>query len=155
MIRKATSADIAQAAEIFKQLHNIHVEAKPDSFRTVPADFFRSRLQEYLLEENTGIFVNDEGGINAFAVVKVLAFNAEDEERFPRRCCYINCFAVDESCRRQGVGRELMEYIKKYAKENNCNTIQLGVSGFNKQAREFYQAMGFAERSIAMEQKIE
>lgn len=152
MIRKATTADIEQAAEIFRQLHDIHVEAKPDSFRTVPVDFFRSRLKWYVSEENAEVIVSDEGGINAFAAVKIL--DVSSEEKMPRKLCYVDCFAVDERCQRQGVGRKLMEYIREFAKENDCNSVQLGVSTFNEQAQKFYQAMGFAPRTFVMERKI-
>ena len=152
MVRKATIADIDQTAEIFLQLHEIHVKAKPDSFRTVPIDFFRGRLQWYIEEENAELLVSNEDGINAFAAVKILDVNSE--EKFPRRLCYIDCFAVDEHCRRQGIGRRLMEYISEFAKENNCTSLQLGVSGFNESAQEFYRAIGFTERNFIMEQKI-
>lgn len=152
MVRKATLADIDQTAEIFLQLHELHVNAKPNSFRTVPIDFFQGRLQWYVAEENAELLVNDEGGVNAFAAVKILDVNSE--EKMPRRLCCIDCFAVDERCRRQGVGRRLMKYIREFAKENNCTSLQLGVSEFNKNAHEFYRAIGFTERTFVMEQKI-
>ena len=152
MVRKATAADIDQTAEIFLQLHELHVKAKPGSFRSVPIDFFRDRLQWYTAEENAEVLVSDEGGINAFAAVKILEVNSE--EKMPRRLCYIDCFAVDGRCRRQGVGSRLMEYIREFAKENNCTSLQLGVSGFNESAHEFYRAIGFTERTFVMEQKI-
>ena len=152
MIRKATFADIDQTAEIFFQLHELHVKAKPDSFRTVPIEFFQDRLQWYVSSENADVLISDEGGINAFAAVKILDVNSE--EKCPRRLCYIDCFAVDERCRRQGVGSRLMEHIREFAKENACTSVQLGVSGFNKSAHEFYHAIGFTERTFVMEQKI-
>ena len=152
MLRKATHADIEQAAEIFRQLHDFHVKAKPESFRTVPAEFFRNRLEWYVTEENAEVIVSDEDGINAFAAVKILDVTAE--EKIPRRLCYIDCFAVDEKHRRQGVGRKLMEYIVEFARENNCTSVQLGVSSFNEQAQKFYQAIGFAPRTFILEQKI-
>ena len=152
MTRKATAADVEQAAEIFEQLHNLHVEARPDSFRTVPIDFFRGRLEWYVQEENAELLVSDDNGVNAFAAVKILDVAAE--EKLPRRLCYVDCFAVDENCRRQGVGKRLMEYIRVFAKENDCTSVQLGVSGFNESAREFYHAMGFTPRTFIMEQKI-
>ena len=152
MIRKAAIADIDKAAEIFEQLHNIHVKARPDSFLTVPNEFFKSRLEWYVTEDNAELLVSDENGINAFAAVKVFDVNAE--EKSPRRLCYVDCFAVDENCRRQGVGRRLMEYIGDLARENNCTSIQLGVAAFNEAAHEFYRTMGFTERTFIMEQKL-
>ena len=152
MLRKATINDIEQTAEIFRQLHELHVKAKPDSFRTVPTDFFRGRLEWYVTEENAEVLVADEDGITAFAAVKLLDVTAE--EKFPRRLCYVDCFAVEEKHQRQGEGRRLMEYIREFAGENGCTSVQLGVSAFNEAAQEFYRAMGFATRTYIMEQKI-
>ena len=152
MLRKATLNDIEQTAKISLQLHDLHVKAKPDSFRTVPIQFFQEKLERYVNEENTAVLVSDDGGINGFAAVKLL--DVESEEKFPRRLCYIDCFAVDENCRRQGVGRKLMEYIREFARENNCTSVQLGVAGFNEAAQDFYKAMGFTPRTFIMEQKI-
>ena len=152
MIRKATPADIEQTAKLSLQLHDLHVKAKPESYRVMPIEFFRSKLERYVGEENTEILINDDNGINAFAAVKIM--DVEPEDRFPRRLCYIDCFAVDEKCRRQGVGRKLMAYIKEFAEENGCTSVQLGVAGFNENAQKFYRSMGFAERTIIMEQKI-
>lgn len=152
MIRKATINDIEQTAKLSLQLHDFHVKAKPESYRVMPVAFFSSKLEWYVREENTEILVNDDNGINAFAAVKLM--DVEPEDKFPRRLCYIDCFAVDEKCRRQGVGRRLMEYIGEFARENGCTYLQLGVAAFNENAREFYRAMGFGERTIIMEQKI-
>ncbi|MCH5352200.1 MAG: GNAT family N-acetyltransferase [Acutalibacter sp.] len=152
MIRKATINDIEQTAKLSLQLHDLHVKAKPESYREMPAEFFQGKLEWYVREENTEILVNDDNGINAFAAVKLM--DVEPEDRFPRRLCYIDCFAVDEKCRRQGVGKKLMEYIGEFAKENGCTSLQLGVAAFNENAREFYRAMGFGERTIIMEQKF-
>ena len=152
MLRTAAINDIEQTAEIFRQLHDFHVKEKPDSFRTVPIEFFRGRLEWYVREENAEILVSDEDGINAFAAVKLL--NVEAEEKFPRRLCYVDCFAVDEKCRRQGVGKRLMEYIREFAEENGCTSVQLGAAAFNETAHKFYQAMGFTPRTFILEQKI-
>ena len=152
MLRKATMNDIEQTARLSLQLHDLHVKARPDSFRAVPIDFFRGKLEWYVREENAGILVNDDNGINAFAAVKLL--DVESEEKFPRRLCYIDCFEVDEKHRRQGVGRKLMEYIREFAGENGCTSLQLGVAAFNESAHEFYKAVGFAPRTYIMEQKI-
>ena len=152
MLRKASINDIEQTAEIFRQLHEFHVREKPESFRTAPLEFFRGRLEWYVREENAEVLVSDENGVNAFAAVKV--FNVESEEKAPRRLCYVDCFAVEEKCRRQGVGRRLMGYIRDFAKENACTSVQLGVAAFNEQAHAFYKAVGFTPRTFVMEQKL-
>lgn len=52
---------------------------------------------------------------------------------------------VRSTCRKQGIGRQMMTYIENYARENACNYIILVSSGFRKDAHQFYEAMGYTE----------
>lgn len=62
--------------------------------------------------------------------------------------------AVDKEHRRQGVARELLEFIKIDAKRRKLNTIELNVWAFNESAIEFYSVMGFQKARISMECKV-
>ena len=54
---------------------------------------------------------------------------------------YVDTVFVNESHRRQGYGRKLMEEMERLAKEQGVNTIRLDT--FNWQGTEFYIAMGY------------
>ncbi len=55
--------------------------------------------------------------------------------------CLISNIYVDEQCRKQGLGRELIRIIENFAQEKNCTQIDLET--FEFQAREFYEKLGF------------
>ncbi|MBQ3302878.1 MAG: ribosomal protein S18-alanine N-acetyltransferase, partial [Eggerthellaceae bacterium] len=57
--------------------------------------------------------------------------------------------AVDPGIRRNGIGRLLLDYACKEAKENGCSVMQLQVRAQNDIARRFYAAMGFDELSMS------
>ena len=52
---------------------------------------------------------------------------------------------VDETCRKQGIGREIFDALDAIAKENNCQYAMLVSSGFRKTAHRFYEEMGYTE----------
>ena len=56
--------------------------------------------------------------------------------------------AVDGLCRRQGVGRKLLEQVEKICKEKNIIRLMLDVRESNDSARKFYQSFGFEEDGI-------
>ena len=57
--------------------------------------------------------------------------------------------------RRQGVAKELLEFMIDDAKKRNLGKIELDVWEFNDSAIEFYQAVGFRQTRRWMEYEIE
>lgn len=152
MIRKAVSEDIPRIAELFRQLHGHHVGIKPESFRMPEDEWFIERISGILGDGEAVILVSDDGELNGYAVIKIIDVNTED--KYPRRMCYIDCFAVAENARRQGIGTALFEGVKEFAREHDCTSVQLGVAACNTGAVEFYGRMGLTPRTIQMEIKI-
>ncbi len=152
MIRKADERDIPRLAELFEQLHEFHIKIRPDIFKEPPDGFYERKICEIL--EKMYVFVNADNacGINGYAAVKLTDVDTED--RYPRKVCFIDCIAVDESKRRSGVGTALFGHIKAFARDNNCDAVQLGVNADNLTARAFYERMGLAPRTIIMDIKI-
>ena len=50
---------------------------------------------------------------------------------------------VDESARRCGVGKRLMEHTVAFARSLGCVRVTLEVDSLNMKARDFYRVMGF------------
>ncbi|MBQ3137741.1 MAG: ribosomal protein S18-alanine N-acetyltransferase [Clostridia bacterium] len=57
--------------------------------------------------------------------------------------CYIANVAVSENARRQGVGKRLLRYAEKKAKERNCSFISLEVRVSNVGAIALYTSEGY------------
>lgn len=153
MIRIADFNDLERLTELFMQLHRRHVEIKPETFIMPERGWFSGRISEILNDSGQTVLVYDHGGvINGYAIVKIMNVNTEGKR--PRRMCYVDCFAVSESCRRQGIGTELFNAVKAFGRENGCTSIQLGVSACNTDAVAFYEKMGLAPRTIQMEKRI-
>ncbi len=154
MIRKATKKDTEQVAELYKQLHRHHCEIAPQKHIMPREELFKSAVFDILSNEGQTVLVfeDEDQVIRGYALVKII--DVKDEMKPPRKVCFIDCFAVAEKARRQGIGTSLFEGVKNFAKENGCNAVQLGVDAENGSARSFYKKMGLIPRSIIMTEDI-
>ena len=52
---------------------------------------------------------------------------------------------VDESCRGQGVGKKIFEYLIQLAEQHHCHVVQLTTDHRRPDAFNFYEALGFKQ----------
>lgn len=145
MVRFAEEKDLSRINELRKQVNDIHVNARPDVFKTG----FCKELQDFahvlLTGENSDILVAErEGVICGMACVDYVR-KPETSYGMARGFYHIQEIAVDALYRRQGVAKELFEFMKEEAKKRLLNKIELEVWTFNESAIEFYEAVGFCE----------
>lgn len=55
---------------------------------------------------------------------------------------YLDCLFLNEKTREKGIGTQIMDNIKTYAKSINCSVIQWQTPKFNKNAIKFYKKLG-------------
>lgn len=60
---------------------------------------------------------------------------------------------VEESCRGNGVGKELVQRHLEWMRKMNCNVIGVTVSQENEPTIGFYKKMGFFPNTLYMQQK--
>ena len=85
----------------------------------------------YKMEGDIQIGVEEDGRIVAGLDACVTAF----------KILYVSTVFVEESCRRKGYGKRLMEEMEQRAKAMGINTIRLDT--FSWQGKEFYEALGY------------
>jgi GNAT superfamily N-acetyltransferase len=61
---------------------------------------------------------------------------------------------VEETWRRRGAGRALVEHAERFARENGAAALLLLTGFANAEAQAFYRALGYADRDLAMEKKL-
>ena len=120
MIRIANLSDIAKITDIHKQLHQFHCDIEPETY-TMPDN------------ENCEIFIyEDNGVIKGYALITKMLRDTPLKIR--KNVCFVEQLAVSEKYRRQGIGTELLTFIKTYAKDNNFDVLKIGVRAENKNA---------------------
>ena len=99
------------------------------------------------------VVARKDGVICGFASIEVIRKPRSPYNK-ARTYLRVTEFGVDREHKRQGIGRALMEFVKKYATEKGFDTIELNVWEFNRVAQRFYEDMGFRTYRIFMEYKI-
>ena len=66
----------------------------------------------------------------------------------------IDEFGVHESCRGQGIGKQMMAEVRALAKAFRCTDLQLSVYPQNDDAVGFYQKNGLMIQDIKMQMKL-
>ena len=102
-------------------------------------------------------FIEDKSAIiiGAFQKEKLLGFiwgyktSTNDKNRI-----HINYFVVDEKCRKQGIGSQLIEKIYEIAKEMQIQEVELMVTTKNATAVNFYKKQGFEEERVKLCKRI-
>ena len=154
MVRLATLKDLERVNELRKQVNGLHVNGRPDHFKSGWTVELKNHAKEYLEAENKDILVAERNGIICgFACVDYVDV-PESPYCFARHFYHIGEFGVDKAFHRQGVATELIEFIKVHAKEKEYPQIELSVWEFNPQAIDFYEAVGFQCIRRYMEMKL-
>ena len=149
--RFAKEEELPRINELRKQVNDLHVAGKPEVFK--PG--FSEELQDYLYaiwnDPEQEIVVDEKDGVlRGFAVLHHIV-KPENPFMYVRDFLDIDEFCVDEACRRQGAAREMIDFIRDYAKEKGFHRIELNMWEFNRDALAFYEAVGFSTYRRYME----
>ena len=94
-----------------------------------------------------------DGEICGVAVLNCI-YKPENPFMLARDFMDVDEFCVAEKYRRQGVATEMIEFIKKYAKDKGFQRLELNMWEFNEGALKFYESAGFETYRRYMEIKL-
>lgn len=92
-------------------------------------------------------------------------FKLEDETRIGtlwlfireeknRKSLFVYNIEIEENRRGKGFGKLAMQKVCEFAKEKNCQSVELHVFGHNLVARNLYTSLGFEPTSIVMKKTL-
>ena len=135
-VRGATTEDV----EIIHALAGELAAAVGDS--PPRSDAVEARLVELLEEPRAQVLVAEgESG----AVVGAASLWIKPDLAHGDTVVEVPMLVVTEGSRGEGVGKALMEEVRRVAAENEANVIELVATSQNVAAREFYRTLGFVE----------
>ena len=153
-IIRAENRHIPELIRLLYQVGGVHHELRPDLFRANSAKYAPVHLEFLLTQEDSPIFVAEEGdALLGYCFCQLREYES-DTILTDRKEIYIDDLCVDESCRRQGTAKALYDYVCAWAKEIGCSYVTLNVWCGNDGAMKFYEKMGMTKRSITMETKL-
>lgn len=147
-IRPASAADYPQVCAILQQVHDLHVDWRPDIYRpcapALPQEAFLQEIAHGLF------FVAEYQGIIS-GILSCMERQIRSDRQVERRVLFIDTMAVDEARRGQGIGRQLLDFARQFAAVGAYDGLELQVNARNEAARAMYARCGFTEKSINME----
>lgn len=94
------------------------------------------------LSEKCQVFVLEEDKtIKGCAAIKIVRHN--DSKK-----CIVESIAVDDNYRRQGIGKRIFDFLKSYADEQSCNSVELDVKYDDYDAVDFFAIIGFRPQAL-------
>ena len=152
MIRMAEEADFSGIHDVFLEVHKFHLDSAPGMFKDIDP-LTQEEFKEILSEEGKLFLVSDNNGTIEGFLDATIVEKTSKSTGF-KRFLFIDHLGVLKTTQKTGVGRKLVEEAEKFAKENNCTMLVLDVWGFNQNAIEFYEHLGFGERTRKMQKFI-
>ena len=151
MIELATAKDRAEVNRLARQIHQMHIDWRPDIYRMPEELFPEDRFAELIASRE--LYVAKVGGsVVGYAQTCIRVHDLP--ELVKRKIFHIQQFCVDENFRGHGIGTQMMEEIRILAKAFGCTDMQLNVYPQNDAAVSFYQKCGFMIQNINMQRKV-
>lgn len=129
VIRRATKDDTEAIANLYRELNTLS-----------PVSVLPERIEAVANSDNTHLLVCDDGDdIIATALVCLCQDVMFDNQPF----ALVENVVVSADYKREGIGKSMMDHIEAFCVEQDCSKIMLQTSSKNRDARDFYTAMGY------------
>ena len=151
MIELARTCDRAEVNRLARQIHQMHMDWRPDIYR-MPEELFPEERYAELIA-NRELYVAKVGRrVVGYAQTCIRVHDLPELAK--RKVFYLNQLCVDEELRGHGIGTQMMEELRILAKAFGCTDLQLNVYPQNDAAVSFYQKCGFMIQNINMQRKV-
>ena len=154
-IRLAEKKDLPRIMDLLMQVHQVHADKRPDIFVDGITKYSPEEVEKIMSEKNSPVYVavDEEDNVvgYAFCIIK------ENEGGISMRdikTMYLDDLCIDEKFRKQGIGKQLFDYVYQKAKEFGCYHVTLNVWTLNDDAREFYKSCGMSPMKMVMEKIV-
>jgi ribosomal protein S18 acetylase RimI-like enzyme len=148
-IRKANESDLNGMIELWKDFMDYHIAF--DRFWTRSDHGHESAynyIKSILDEDNVQVLVASMGNrIIGYQISQILEHPPVLQKT---RYCLVNDIAIDDKYRGRGIGSEMFEEVKKWAKQKGVDRMELQVASGNEKAIRFYEKQGMKPYSLHM-----
>ena len=153
-IRKLVESDYDQVIELYTQLDEFHVQARPDCFvhrekeKMYPKDAFLHTLA-YPGSRDLGAFEGDR----LIGFVSATLWEESNMRKDLKTVCLDNIYVLP-SYRRRGIAAKRFAEVEAWAKEQGAIRLELHTWDFNKGAIAMYKAMGMTPQRYVFEKNL-
>lgn len=143
--------DYTEINNLAKQVHELHVNWRPDLFADVENVIKKENLE--IMINNKEIYIAKENS----KIIGYITVSVKDKTNpimKPKKYLSIDSICVDKKNRNQGVGTALLDFSKELAKIKQCTDLYLTVNQENFKAIKLYEKFGFKVKNISYSMKI-
>ena len=152
MVRKATVDDTPAIAELYREQFREMSKLIPDFIKE--GDQSVEFLEKTISDDVSDILVYENDGIVVGFILLQAKTRPDFDFMIQGKYCYIMDVIVTESHRNKGFATALMNSAKDWAKDQNCNLINLDVLVNNHGAIKLYEKLGFTPKAQEMYCKL-
>ncbi len=152
MVRKATNNDIPAISELYREQFREMAKLIPDFIKE--GDQSTEFVKNTIADEESDILIYQNDGMVVGFILLQAKIRPDFPFMLPGKYCYIMDIIVSENHRGKGFGTALMNAAKDWAKERNCNFINLDVLVNNSGAISLYEKLGFIPKAQEMYYKF-
>ena len=153
-IRQLVESDYDQVIELYTQLDEYHVRARPDCFvhrerdKIYPKDAFIHNLA-YPGAMEVGAFEGDR----LIGFISATLWEGSNMRKDLKTVCLDNIYVLP-AYRRRGIAAKLFAEVESWAKEQGAIRLELHTWDFNKGAIAMYEVMGMTPQRYVLEKKL-
>lgn len=153
-IRKLAESDYDQVIELYIQLDDYFVQARPDCFvyrdkeKTYPKDSFVQNLSN-----PGGLELGAFEGDLLVAIVRATLWEESVMRKDLKTVCLDDIYVLP-TYRRRGIAAKLFAEVELWAKAQGAIRLELHTWNFNKGAIAMYEAMGMTPQRSVFEKQL-
>lgn len=151
IIRAMNLKDYEEVDKLMQQLHQVHVNGRPDLFVPLEHPYSAEKFSELINDSEVISILAEENGEIAglcFASMRNKSGMAE------MRTAYMDDLVVAEEWQHQGIARALFAQAEKNARELGAERLDLMVWSFNEKAKRLYEELGMVPQIYIYEKRL-
>lgn len=142
--------DYPQVLRLFRQLHKIHSDLRPDFYLASDTPITQEGYIE-IFEDPENRVIGAMDGEKLVGMCFLFWRERKNPLCVPRKLAYLDDICVDEDYRKQGIGEMVCQEAFRIAREKKAVGAELSVWDCNQGAVAFYRKLGFTNRTLNLE----
>lgn len=143
-IRLAVATDAEILSSLNADVQQLHADAWPHLFKQPSEGTFPpSAAKELIDEPYNRIYIGEIDGAAIGYIYAEIQVRPENPFTYERKQVLIHHISILPEHQKKGYGEQLIQSVKRLAREHDIQTIMLDVWSFNTKAKAFFERQGF------------
>lgn len=142
-IKIIKTKDAALLAKLNEDVQRIHNNIEPDIFKPYSKKDSTMYFDELLKNKNISAYLAKYNEDIVGYILFSIKYNEENFIKKSYSVLYIDQICIEKNYKGNGIGKELVEFAKDYAKKMNIIRVEMNYWSKNSDSGEFFKRQGF------------